>query len=255
MWSFFRGAPEAERKVADPEAASRDEWFACSGMLNPSAFSAVVSCACTAMGEVPDDDDAPIEAQAQLRARSRSSLRSQSVPPQAYYAEAPSSGAMTFEQGTQRTFYDAARETRKAEVKKSESVFMNEFITMLKSGVSVRQRTGNEEEAVKIRLVQPASAKGAPQKQLIIEWLLEATEAQLGAIALGDIVVILAAADEKELGGYHDSYKSFKIQPRKGNAVVFHCDDADINSLLVDGLGMLVKDNKSRRRLRDTSNA
>lgn len=134
---------------------------------------------------------------------------------------------MTFEQGTQRTFYDAARETRKAEVKKSESVFMNEFVAMLKSGVSVRQRDGEGEDDVKIRLFQPPTPlKGAPAKSLVIEWVLEATEAHIGTIALSDIVVIAAtAADASDSGG------CAPVSPR-GDARLFWSDGA-LETLLV----------------------
>ena len=61
--------------------------------------------------------------------------------------------------------------------------------------------------------------------------------------AVGDLARQQAIADEL---GYDLSARSFVVQPKDGAALLFHAENKDICSLVVDGLQMLMKDHKRR---------
>lgn len=224
------------------------------------------------MGEVHEDgDELPVEIPTECGAARPRALRSSNAAATPYEAptlgspttprtpgyrpttpyETPLSGAappppMTFEQATGAARLDEARRTRAAEVTESERNFVREFTAMMVTGLVVMLRSDDASSpedarpacvAVNLALKQD---RGAP----VVEWQVLAQDKR-GQVALGEISAIHAEPSPDELG-YDLSARSFVVQPKDGAPLLFHAENKDICSLVVDGLQMLMKDHKRR---------
>ena len=156
---------------------------------------------------------------------------------------------MTFEQATGAARLDEARRTRAAEVTESERNFVREFTAMMVTGLVVMLRcdeAGNvaqpEDAAVTCVAVNLCLKQdgGVP----VVEWQVLAQDKR-GHVSLGEIAAINADPCPNELG-YDLAGRSFVVLPKDGDALLFHAENTDICSLVVDGLQMLMKDHKRR---------
>ena len=182
--------------------------------------------------------------------------------PETVIEEAGNGAPMTFEQATGAARLDEARRTRAAEVTESERNFVREFTAMLVTGLVVMLRVDadasygvdggvNPEDAtapggcvaVTLALKQD---RGSP----VVEYVCLSTNS-VGRVALGGIASVTAEPDPTELG-YDLSARSFVVAPKDGADLLFHTENKDICSLVVDGLQMLIKDHARRAAKRKT---
>uniref|UniRef100_A0A7S3NGQ8 Uncharacterized protein n=1 Tax=Aureoumbra lagunensis TaxID=44058 RepID=A0A7S3NGQ8_9STRA len=228
----------------------------CTGYEQASGFNMLVSCACSALGDVNDEVDdmtmeelAGIPANSNGASRTSRSMRSHSSGG-GRVEELPlqdnttmNNAPMSYEEATGTARLESARRSRAAEVRESEAVFLREFLAMMKTGLTLLLRHASDGSMLPVHLLLvPSGSRGSA-----IEWHYrdESGHPQTGRLPVQEVAAVQPNPQPAELG-FQLAARSFIIVNQSGDALLFHADTTDVCSLLVDGLLMLVKKIKKR---------
>jgi len=213
----------------------------------------LLSCACTALGEVENEvDDVTFPVEHEEAVHRRRSLRSgQRIDEFTTTTTVDEPRPVTFEEATGAgRILDAARRSRAQEVRESEANFMKEFSNLMATGITVHLEVPPTGTTLPVHLLlAPGGA---------IEWHSRGDNdtPRSGRLALDEISSVQTNPDPASLG-FDLAARSFRVVDQSGDAKLFHADSKDICSLLVDGLVMMVKRGrrlkKRKGRLRGNS--
>ena len=246
------------KQAEEPVAPPLDNWNSAYNFIDPMSFRMLESCACAGtMNEAEDDmdekpehdmDDRHVARGGDLSFPSRSMRSAPGGPSELTNPANPASETpMTFEQATGQQSINQERRARAYEVAESEHNFMREFSAMMKSGLTVvrRQRLDDGGAAavefdggVQVHLVLDI-AKGG-----LVSWTLFAEEGQQGEAGRMPLANINRVKDKPYPAHLPEdlNLRSFIIEARGGESLLFHAESCDICSLIVDGLKMVIRD-------------